>query len=66
MHLGGLLGGASWEPLGVLLGAIRGLKMSIFTQVLQTFPLVDAFADDQLQALAPASLHFGISGSRVP
>ena len=48
---GGLLG-ASWEPLGVPLGGIWGLKMSIITQVSQTFSLLDAFGDAKLQALA--------------
>ena len=52
LELHGCLLEASWGHLGVLLGAIWGLKMSIFTQVLQAFPLLDAFGDAQLQALA--------------
>ena len=43
---------ASWEPLGVLLGAIWGLKMCIFTQVLLANSLLDAFGDAKLRALA--------------
>ena len=51
--------GASWVPLGaslghlgVLLGAIGGLKMTSFTQHLLTCSLLDPFGDAQLQALA--------------
>ena len=43
---------ASWDHRGVLLGAIWSLEMCIFTEVLQAFPLLDAFGDAQLQALA--------------
>ena len=46
----GCLLGVSWEHLGVLPGAIRCHKMSIFTQVLQAFPLLGASGGARLQA----------------
>ena len=51
MHPGGLLGD-SWEHLGMLLGAILSIQMCIFAILFQAFPLLDAFGDAQLQALA--------------